>query len=192
MSPKAYKKSKISKNLVIDASIAHSAGQKEHPSSKHCRELLDSILAICHKMVMTKDIRDEWNNHQSIYAKEWRYTMTSRGKIISPASSSNNILLDKLQNSAEELYKQLDERKSQLEIMRKDLHLIEASLETHSIIISTDKEAQKAFTKISHDIGEIKQIMWINPVANAEEMAKWLEEGAKTENKYFLENISDP
>lgn len=42
-----------SKRLVIDACVARSAGETDHPISAACRGYLLDILAICHKIVMT-------------------------------------------------------------------------------------------------------------------------------------------
>jgi hypothetical protein len=64
-------KNKHSKRLVIDACIAQAAGTTEHSSSKLSRECLSAVLNICHKIVMTPAISQEWNKHQSLFAKKW-------------------------------------------------------------------------------------------------------------------------
>ena len=54
---------KFSKLLVIDASIGRAAGQRgsAHPASRACREFLDSVYGICHRMVVTPEIKAEWD-----------------------------------------------------------------------------------------------------------------------------------
>ena len=44
-----------SRRIVVDASIARSAGRTEHSVSRSCREFLESFLKICHRVVMTSD-----------------------------------------------------------------------------------------------------------------------------------------
>lgn len=46
---------KISKRLVIDASVARSAGKKDatDPRSVRCRDFLKTVLEISHRVVMT-------------------------------------------------------------------------------------------------------------------------------------------
>jgi hypothetical protein len=53
------KKAKVSKLLVIDASIARSCGAPNatFPTSKNCRDFLNAVLTICHRMVLTDDIK---------------------------------------------------------------------------------------------------------------------------------------
>jgi len=75
----------VSKRLVIDASVARSSGGEDatYPTSVHCRDFLQAVLDICHKFVMTPDIKQEWDKHQSIFALRWRRRMVAnRGHII--------------------------------------------------------------------------------------------------------------
>jgi hypothetical protein len=69
---------KHSKRIVVDASVARSAGQSQHPTSSACRDVLDSMLSICHRVVFTQAILDEWAAHQSRYAVQWLAAMKSK------------------------------------------------------------------------------------------------------------------
>ena len=64
---KAAVKGKDSKRLVIDASIARSAGGSKATvaCSTHCRDFLKSVLEICHRIVMTPEMMSEKKNTQS-------------------------------------------------------------------------------------------------------------------------------
>jgi hypothetical protein len=67
---------------VIDASIAHAAGEVSmHPTSRNCREFLQAVLVICHRMVLTPRIQQEWSKHESRFARTWRKSMMARKKI---------------------------------------------------------------------------------------------------------------
>jgi len=66
--------------LVIDASIAHAAGvTSKHPTDQKCCEFLQAVLDVCHRMVLTAPIREEWNKHQSGFARMWRVSMRDPG-----------------------------------------------------------------------------------------------------------------
>jgi hypothetical protein len=74
---------KVSKRLVIDASVARAAGGEDatYPISVYCRDFLEAVLDLSHRVVMTPDIRDEWNKHQSRYACIWRRQMVAKKKL---------------------------------------------------------------------------------------------------------------
>ena len=68
-----------------------------------------------------------------------------------------------------------------LDIIRKDVHLVEAALKTDHIVISRDEKARTLFQKASEEIGELKRIVWTNPVREEEHVKDWLSKGAKLE-----------
>ena len=68
-----------------------------------------------------------------------------------------------------------------LDIIKKDLHLVEAALETDHIIISRDETARALFQEASEEIGGLKRIVWINPTHEEEHVKDWLSKGAKLE-----------
>lgn len=52
-----------SKRLVIDTDVAQASGSEEatHPRAKHCCDFLQKMLSLSRSVVMTPEIRDEWN-----------------------------------------------------------------------------------------------------------------------------------
>ena len=52
---------KASRRLVVDASVARSATRSEDPTATACRRFLDDILKICHKVVLTREVKSEWD-----------------------------------------------------------------------------------------------------------------------------------
>lgn len=73
--------SKVSRLLAVDASVLRSAGDKAGHSA-HCTSVLSCILEICHRAVLTVEIQEEWNRHQSRIAIKWRASMNARKKLI--------------------------------------------------------------------------------------------------------------
>ena len=177
----------VSKRLVIDASVARSAGGEEatYPTSVHCREFLKAVLDICHKVVMTPDIREEWNKHQSEFARKWRSQMVARRKFEFLDIPVNDDLWEKIDILA-------GSNKHRAE-MFKDLRLIEAALATDKTVISLDdKTARKFFGKAAVQVDELKDIVWVNPDKIEEEKPiEWLENGAEAESDRILGNLCD-
>jgi hypothetical protein len=84
--------SKMTRRIVVDASIAQSAGMGLHPSSQRSREFLLDMLSICHKVVTSQEISAEWKNHASKFSIGWLAAMRSRGKIVLAAPNPGNIM----------------------------------------------------------------------------------------------------
>ena len=174
---------KISKRLVIDASIARSAGQEDatYPRSVRCRDFLQAVLEISHRVVMTPDIKKEWDKHQSRFAKKWLRQMVAKKKLY-----ACDITLD------DELWTQIESHAKtdkDREAMEKDLLLIEAAIATDKIVISLDEKVKELFIKAAADIERLKQVAWVNPdVENTEEKGAiaWLKNGAEIESQYLL------
>lgn len=162
---------KMSKVLVIDASVAKSAGETEHPVSSACRQTLISVLKICHRMVTCKESDVEWKKHQSGFALKWRAAMQSKGKVVRIEIPKDSTLPEKLERLA------VPEKGKKA--MLKDLHLIEAARQTDSRIVSSDEAARKLFRAASEHIDELKPIHWINPTIEADNCIGWLNAGAK-------------
>jgi hypothetical protein len=178
----------VSKRLVIDASVARSSGGEEatYPTSVHCRDFLQAVLDICHKVVMTPDIKEEWDKHQSVFALRWRRRMVAKGKFVFLKEVSvDKELWDKI-----DLIAATDRQRRE---MFKDLRLLEAAIATDKTVISLDdKTARTFFSQAASEINALKEIVWVNPDKVEEETPiEWLESGAKPESKRLLATWCD-
>ena len=63
-----------------DADIAQAAGTKGHPSSIACRRFLESILTVCHRVVITANIGSERKRHSSKFFSRWLRNMFAKKK----------------------------------------------------------------------------------------------------------------
>lgn len=88
--------------IVVDASIARASGGEDavFPQSKHCRDFLRDMLEICHKIVMTEKIYEEWKKHESNFAKRWRIGMIARGKLVNFGDVSDVNIKNEIDNLA--------------------------------------------------------------------------------------------
>ena len=162
--------SRQSRRIVIDASIARSAGKTDHPVSKSCREFLEQVRQICHHVVMTPDIRKEWKEHRSGFTATWLASMTAKKKVctVSPAKDV----------SVDEKLKQAPLTKKEAAAIDKDLRLVEAALATDSTVASLDEEVRALLRGFSQHWGRIKSVAWVNPARVEDRTAAWLASGA--------------
>ena len=166
-----------SKRFVIDADVAGACGSKAlpDPRAKHCRDFLNVVLSLKHRVVMTEKISDEWKRHASPFARRWRVSMAARRKvdrIIDPPENEN--LCTKIVNTARS--------EKQKENIEKDFHLLQAAFATDQTVISLDETIRRLFKRASQQVGEIRNIIWVNPDKTTEEHPiLWLQNGAPPE-----------
>ena len=70
----------------------------------------------------------------------------------------------------------------EVEAMRKDFHLLEAAHETDQTVISLDETVRGCFARATRRVGEIRNIIWVNPEHTEEEPLVWLQNGAPPED----------
>lgn len=143
-----------SRLLVVDASVGQSAGETEHPVSSCCRNALVSIRDICHRIVMTEAIREEWHNHASGFARKWLVSMYAKKKV----RRCEGTPLDHVDEACNGL------SASEQGELRKDLCLVEAACAGDGIVVTRDDLIQVIWHKCHDRLGVPKPIQWINPV----------------------------
>jgi hypothetical protein len=179
---------KNSKRLVIDTSVARSAGGENavHPESKDCRDFLLAVLSICHKIVVNPEMKAEWYEHESNFFRKWRVQMVAKRNFIYVDKQDNNFLDVKTQ--IESLAKTYEHR----EAMEKDCFLLEVALAHDKIVVSNDEKVRNLFREISAQVTEIREVNWVNPIKPEETPIDWIENGACLEYKrsigYSAEN----
>ena len=164
-----------SKRLVIDTDVAQSSGGEDATDTRaiNCRDFLTQVRSLNYRVVMTKEISDEWKRHRSGFALEWRVSMNARRRIerIDPPEDEN--LRAKISSTARS--------EKQIEVIEKDFHLLQAAIATDHTIISLDEIVRGLFAHASQRVGEIRNIIWVNPDRSAEEPITWLQNGAPPE-----------
>ena len=91
---------------------------------------------------MTPAIRDEWDKHQSNFARKWRRSMMARKKL-------DLVNLEELEGLRQKI-DLIDIPQASRTAMLKDCHLIEAAIATERRIISLDATARELFSMASH------------------------------------------
>lgn len=164
---------KPSKQLVIDADVAQAAGSEvaTDPRAKHCRDFLSIVLSFSHRVVMTQEISNEWKRHQSRFARRWRLSMDARKKVERIELPEDETLREKILTTTED--------QNEIEAMQKDVHLLDAALASDKTVISLDETVRKLFAQATQHVGEIRNVVWVNPERAAEEQPIiWLKNGA--------------
>lgn len=168
-----------SRVLVIDASIAHAAGEVSmHPTSRGCREFLQVVLELCHRMAMTDPIREEWKRHQSRFARRWHTMMMARRKVV--------VVEIPPHHSLERRFARAESDEAIAAVMEKDRRLIEAALETEERVISLDDRMREHLRNHVPLLPEVQSICWVNPCTPEEGAVVWLEAGAPSERRRTL------
>jgi hypothetical protein len=163
---------KRSRSLIIDASIAHAAGPESatHPTAKHCRDFLLAVLDVCHRITVSAAIEEEWNEHQSGFARRWRRSMFAKKKIDRIEVGADEKLRARLEASAA--------TDRQAAAMLKDVHLIEAAVAAEQRVVALDEVVRNLFREAAPSVAPLRGIVWVNPDKEEERPLEWLAAGA--------------
>lgn len=116
---------RTARRLVIDASVAGAAGGKTAtaPTSTNCRNFLLAVRRVRYVLILTPQLRREWDDHKSSFARGWLTAMTTRGDVLFLDIEASNKL-------RREIERVVAPRAKELKAMRKDYHLLEAAMVT--------------------------------------------------------------
>jgi hypothetical protein len=167
--------------LVIDASIARAAGSLEstHPTGTRCRQFLQTVRGVCHRMAWNVAIRQEWDKHQSQFARTWLVSMFNLGKLRSVPDDPSEEFRDAIREHAP--------NDGAREAMLKDAHLAEAAMAGDSRVAALDETVRGHFGRLSPAFPTLCQVVWVNPVLEGQPCIDWLKAGAETEPHRLLQ-----
>ncbi len=163
-------------SLVVDADIARASGTSEHPVSSGSRALLDNIQQYGHSVVMCKQLKEEWNEHRSFYAKKWLASMIARKKVR---------MVKPEQHAASWIDANIGDERD-IGIAKKDSHLIDSALFADRFIASNDSTARRVFCALSGSCGQIRCIKWFNAVSDKDFLSTYLEEQCFVPDEYYV------
>lgn len=169
--------------IVVDASIARAAGGEDavFPQSKHCRDFLRDMLEICHKIVMTEQIYEEWKEHESNFARLWRIGMIARRKLVNLGDVSEV----EINNEIDDLAVSQNNRAA----MKKDALLITAALSADGLVASSDDAVRKLYSQACEKIARLRPVIWVNPANDYEAVSQWMRRGAKNSRGLRLKDF---
>lgn len=173
--------SKMTRRIVVDASIAMSAGTRSHPTSQRSREFLLDMLTICHKVVTSKGISAEWDRHASKFCVGWLAAMRSKGKVV--------VVIPELGDLMERVIGANDWSRKEIAAIEKDLLLILAALQADQLIASGDSTVKNLFAKSALAVDSIAGIIWVNPITEEDHCGNWLKAGARYDQALTLGRV---
>jgi hypothetical protein len=161
--------------LVIDASVARASGGPDAtaPLSIRCRDFLFTTLHVCHRLVMTDAINDEWNDHQSNFARRWRVQMVARKKVEWVEAPGDEAFGEQVAATAQ--------TKGDREAILKDMLLVEAALATDHRIVALDEAVRGLLDCAARCVGVLRNVLWVNPSCEEERPLDWLNDRARNE-----------
>jgi len=159
-----------SRRIVVDTNIARSASETTFPQSVACRQVLETILTVCHRVVLSPSQKAEWQKHQSRFTLRWLDSMTARGKQFLLPDDPDTGLRDAIDRAAP-----LDWSREEL---LKDVYLLESALATDSIVVSLEKRAANYYRPLVEKVPRIGPVAWIHPLEPVDHCRQWLAAGA--------------
>lgn len=163
--------------MVVDACVARAAGGADASSieAKACRDVLVTIYEVSLRLVMSKEIGEEWRRHQSNYSRKWLHQMFGRKRVdfVQPSQHQPIRIAMRAHLVA-----------SIQRIVEKDLHVIEAALATDRRIVSQDDTSCLHLGSLAPHVPELKHLHWANPTST--ECIGWLQQGAPESNFFCV------
>ena len=129
---------------------------------------------ICHRIVMTTDINEEWRRHQSAFARRWLVSMYARKKVYwdDTVQPDANLRARISQAATSEAGRTA---------LLKDCCLVEAALATGRTVTSLDERVRQLLGEVAKQRSELRPIVWVNPDLREEGCSAWLQAGAGPE-----------
>lgn len=150
---------------VIDADIARAAGLTENPMSSRCRYFLEHVRANNDQIVMTQEIKQEWDQHRSKLSAKWLVTMIAKKRMCYVLIAENEKLIHHLNTSN---LTQTEEK-----VLNKDTHLLDAALKTDKHIASGDDTVQRIVAKVALLEPRLQSLSWLNPKIDPKILLRW-------------------
>ncbi|MBI4567042.1 MAG: hypothetical protein HY719_01445 [Planctomycetes bacterium] len=142
--------------IVVDASVARGAGRTEAPLGKQCRRTLKEICNVCHRILMTPEIKEQWNREASDFARKWKTRMQSLNKIVRVGSRAL------LTNPPVEIDTAAISQNDRVPI-EKDKFLIQAAVRGERVIVTGDRSFQESWQRHADKFPHVPKITWFCP-----------------------------
>ena len=166
------KPARNSKRIVVDTSVIKAAGDGAHPA-KICRDVLDTIYKVCHRVVLTESVRAEWWQHPTRFLAGWRKQMDGKKKLLRCENPPESGACRKVLAAVDE---------QDRHVVEKDIMLLEAALNMDRIVISLDSRTRKHIAGVAQKIVELQKVQWEDlkrsEPETTEAVLEWLRRGA--------------
>ncbi|MCA0456680.1 MAG: hypothetical protein LCI00_22095 [Chloroflexi bacterium] len=178
------------KTLAVDTSVMLAASSGEHildGEAKLCRDFMEEILKVGHKIIFTPEIVAEWDKYdlrrKTFVPKTipWYIQMQRRGLVSRHSDATRSDLREAVFAAVE---------KHAIKAVEKDMRWVEGALLGDKCIASHENKARGHFKRAAQTVDEIKSIIWVNPRIIEENCIYWLREGAPADEHRTLGYVS--
>ncbi len=104
--------------------------------------------------------------------------MTSRRRVLNVSVHAASTVRARVESTAASL--------KDREAISKDCLLIEAALEADRVVLSLDETVRVLFARAALKVVEMRDIVWTNPMIDAEQCCQWLAASAKPDRHRML------
>ncbi len=159
------------KRIVVDACIARAAGPEGavNATSSNCRDFLLEIYQNGHSVVFNRELKTEWDKHESTFARFWLARMIGSKRLFPVNSHDDEIKeLDSL-NSIQAVHHSRE--------AVKDAHLIFAAHQTDKIVSSLEKRSRDVFKRYCNLLGSLSSVFWVHIGENT--WRTWIVDGRR-------------
>ena len=155
--------------LVVDTNILRGASSTivAEPPGATLRAVLQAILRICHRAVVSPALAREYNKHASDYGTRWLSAMRTKGKVVEAEATPTSRSRRWQANASRKGSRPGEE-------LQKDLHLVLAAMETDQIVVSCETNARDVLLEVMTP-DDLPLVSWAVVGPHTE---NWLERGA--------------
>ncbi|MBX3270663.1 MAG: hypothetical protein KF729_10395 [Sandaracinaceae bacterium] len=158
-----------SMRLVIDTNVLRGASRTAGatPPGSTLREVLATVLGICHRAVVSPQLAREYRQPASTYGERWLSAMHRKGKVAS---------VDAKETKRARRWKQSPALVSdaQRAALEKDLHLVLAAMEADGVVVSCETNVRDLLRKVMTE-EDVANLGWA--LVDSKTVA-WLTSGA--------------
>jgi hypothetical protein len=165
-----------SKQLVLDASLSMGSSDRMfNPVGDGTgdinRKCLQAVREEEHIAVFNIQLRREWRDHASPFARTWLQNMAQKGRILFEEGDRYSQLLE----SVCALLTSDTHRNN----VRKDFHLIQSALATGQLIVSNEVRLPRYIALACDSTEELRALYYANPTVEGEACRRWVKAGAE-------------
>jgi len=144
-----------SPSAVVDACVAQSAGETDHPYSAEARTVLLDLSKCRIYVLFSESVKDEWARHGSKLSIRWLAAMVSRGLAVKVRDKASTHLRKTIKLVLPDPYDVL--------ALLKDVHLLELALAYGSGVISSDERSGTLAAQVSATHRPLARVQWVSP-----------------------------
>jgi len=171
-------------DLVVDTCIVSSASKRNTPQSNRSRIILDKIYENSHKIVVSMEMKLEYEQIRSFMGPSWFLTMMRAGRVVGDKIDMKDIRFRKDLKIAVGKKYHKSQIKAYWKKLEKDIRFFEAALYSGNVIISNEKVCRDIVRDIANvdfiteSIRKLRLLFWIYTYdSNDSEIKSFLETG---------------